>query len=208
MSSMGEPKTPRRAGDDLDSMVVGTAERDRALATLHRAFASDPVVRWVLPDADRYDSFYPRIVVALGGAAFDHRTAIATPDLNAVALWLGPGVEADGATIDALVHDAASPSRHATLDRFFDQADAFHPHANHWYLPLIGVDPQGQGRGLGSSLVASGLKAPDREGLPCYLEATSARSRDFYAGFGFIELGVIQDGDSPPMWPMLRSPRV
>ena len=206
MSSTGQPEPLGRAGADFGPIVVGTAERDRALATLHRAVAADPVVRWVLPDPGRYDSYYPRIVVALGGPAIEHRTAIATPDLSAVALWLGPGVEADGATIEELVHEAASPTRYATLDRFFDQAERFHPHVIHWYLPLIGVDPPAQGRGLGSTLVTGGLEAADRDGLPSYLEATSARSRDLYAHFGFAELGVIQAGDSPPMWPMYRPP--
>jgi hypothetical protein len=38
--------------------------------------------------------------------------------------------------------------------------------------------------------------------------ATSERSRDLYARHGFEVLGVIQAGVSPPMWPMLRQPRV
>jgi GNAT superfamily N-acetyltransferase len=87
------------------------------------------------------------------------------------------------------------------------QMDSVHPSFPLWYLPLTGVDPPAQGRGLGSSLLRHGLEAPDREGLPAYLEATSPRSRDLYARHGFEAIGVVQQGGSPPMWPMPRQPR-
>ena len=39
------------------------------------------------------------------------------------------------------------------------------------------------------------------------LEATSDRSRDLYAHYGFEVTGTIQVADSPPMFPMLRKAR-
>ena len=47
-----------------------------------------------------------------------------------------------------------------------------HPTFDHWYLPLAGVDPPAQGRGLGSVLLRHALEICDRGGLPAYLEAT------------------------------------
>lgn len=47
----------------------------------------------------------------------------------------------------------------------------------------------------------------DTEGGPVYLEATSERNRALYARYGVEDLGVIQSGSSPPMWPMVRAPR-
>jgi len=68
------------------------------------------------------------------------------------------------------------------------------------------VDPLLQGRGIGSELLRAGLDRCDEQQLPAYLEATSPGSRGLYARHGFEELGVIQNGAMPPMWPMLRRP--
>ena len=82
-----------------------------------------------------------------------------------------------------------------------------HPTADHWYLPIIGVDPIAQGQGMGSALLADRLATCDADGLPAYLEATSERSRALYARHGFEIVEEIQFGASPPIWAMLREPR-
>jgi ribosomal protein S18 acetylase RimI-like enzyme len=40
----------------------------------------------------------------------------------------------------------------------FEQMDAYHPREVHWHLPLIGVDPAHQGRGIGSALPLLGRR--------------------------------------------------
>jgi ribosomal protein S18 acetylase RimI-like enzyme len=104
---------------------------------------------------------------------------------------------------------AETVGEHLMLDLggFTEQMAAFHPHEPHWYLPLIGVDPAYQGRGLGSVLMAHGLTVSDKAGLPAYLEATSEGSRRLYERHGFVTLGEIQSGASPAIWPMRREPR-
>ena len=88
----------------------------------------------------------------------------------------------------------------------FEQMGELHPHVDHWYLPLIGVDLVAQGRGLGSALLRHALASCDSDGLAAYLEATNPRNRDLYARHGFNVVGVIQAGSSPPIWAMLREP--
>jgi ribosomal protein S18 acetylase RimI-like enzyme len=90
---------------------------------------------------------------------------------------------------------------------FMGQMDEFHPTEPHWYLPLIGVDVIKRGRGYGSALLRHALERCDRDHLPAYLDATSPLSKPLYERYGFEELGVIQAGSSPPMWPMQRRPR-
>ena len=89
----------------------------------------------------------------------------------------------------------------------FEQMDAYHPREAHWHLPLIGVDPAHQGKGVGSALLRHVLNACDGQKLPAYLEATSARNVALYERHGFDALGRIQVADSPPVVPMLRKPR-
>lgn len=186
--------------------VVPPAERHRAIATMLIAFVGDPVVRWALPDPDAYATTWPAFCEPFAGASFEHGTAYALDGYAAVALWLPPGVHADGAAMERLIREAAGDSVLRDLDGFFAQMGEAHPKFDHWYLPLMGVDPMAQGRGLGTALLRHALARCDSDGLPAYLEATSPRNRDLYMRHGFEEIGVIQQGGSPPMWPMLRQP--
>lgn len=187
--------------------VIKSVDRHHATSTLVLAFASDPVVRWLLVDPHVYATYWPRIVDAFAGRAFEHGTAHAVADFAAVALWLPPGVGFDDGALSAVIDESAADSARPDLDGFFGQMAESHPSFDHWYLPLAGVDPPAQGRGLGSTLIRHALERSDQDGVPAYLEATAPRNRDLYARHGFEEVGVIQQGESPPMWPMLRQPR-
>ena len=89
---------------------------------------------------------------------------------------------------------------------FMGQVEEFHPTDPHWYLPIIGVDVTKQGQGYGSALLRHALERCDRDRLPAYLEASSPLNKSLYERHGFEALGVIQEGSSPPLWPMQRSP--
>ena len=43
----------------------------------------------------------------------------------------------------------------------------------HWYLAIMGVAPEWQGRGLGTALMSPALEALDAAGTPAYLEAST-----------------------------------
>jgi len=77
----------------------------------------------------------------------------------------------------------------------------------HWYLPLIGVDPPRQGKGLGGRLMERALARADADRVPCYLENTKERNLPFYQKSGFeviVEAKVADDG--PTVWTMKREP--
>ena len=77
----------------------------------------------------------------------------------------------------------------------------------HWYLPLIGVDPSRQGKGLGGDLMQVALARADADRVPCYLENTKERNLPFYTKHGFeviVEINVPSRG--PTIWTMKREP--
>jgi GNAT superfamily N-acetyltransferase len=189
------------------SGVTPTTDEDRAIATLTIAFSSDPVARWFLPDADRYLRYWPPFVTAFAGNAFAADTADSNGDCAGVALWLPPDVGPDDEAMAAIAADAVPESDHEEVFGVLEQMGEYHPAERHWYLPVMGVDVAKQGGGLGSALLRHAADRCDRDGLPAYLEATNPRNKRLYAAHGFEELGVIQTGGSPPIWPMLRKPR-
>jgi GNAT superfamily N-acetyltransferase len=184
--------------------VSPATDEDRAVATITMAFSNDPVARWVCRDANRYLTYWPRFVKAAGGAAFAQGTADAVDDFGGVALWLPPGVGPDEETMGALAAEAVPAAEQEEVFGFMEQMGGFHPTEPHWYLPLIGVDVTKEGRGYGTAPLRHALDRCDRDRLPAYLEATSPRNKALYERHGFEELGVIQAGSSPPMWPMQR----
>jgi GNAT superfamily N-acetyltransferase len=182
------------------------ADKDRAVATLELAFAADPVVRWFWPDPAVYRATFASFVVAIAGGAFERGTALYLDDVRGVALWLPPGLGADDDALARIMLESVDPGILTDLSTFADLVREHHPDGDHWYLPVTGVDPFVQGKGLGSALLRHALVTCDRDGLPAYLEASTVRSRQLYERFGFRVHGIIQVGSSPSVWPMLRDP--
>jgi len=97
-------------------------------------------------------------------------------------------------------------SRQNDLFEVIQQMGHHHPSGPHWYLPLVGVEPLHQSRGLGATVLRPVLQRCDRERLPAYLESTNPRNIPFYESLGFERVGVIQAGASPEIVPMIRQP--
>jgi ribosomal protein S18 acetylase RimI-like enzyme len=189
-----------------DTNVSPATDEDRALATITMAFSNDPVARWFLPDANSYLTYFPQVLRAFGGAAFANGTAHAIEDYSGAALWLPPGVAPDEEAIGPVMDEGVDPDMQEEAFGFMERMGEYHLTEPHWYLPFIGVDVTKQGRGYGSAQVRFALERCDANGTPAYLEATSPAGKKLYERHGFKELGVIQVGSSPPLWPMQRNP--
>jgi ribosomal protein S18 acetylase RimI-like enzyme len=194
----------------MTSIAVRSASRDEentvsALITL--AFASDPMARWSLRDAQVYLAVMPELIRAFGAAAYDSDSAYVSDDFGGAAMWLPPGVEPDIETLDRLVRENADPAILTDVEAIFDAMAHYHPEIPHWYLPLIGTDPLRQGEGIGGALMRHALARCDRDGVAAYLESSNPRNIPLYQRHGFEILGTIQFGSSPVLTPMLRPPR-
>jgi GNAT superfamily N-acetyltransferase len=184
-----------------------SADAAAGIDTIVLAFAADPVARWTWPQPRQYLASMPNLARAFGGNAFAHGSAYRTEDLAGVALWLPPGVQPDHEGLGETIRRSVAPPLLDDVVAMFERMAAYHPSEPHWYLPLIGVDPTRQGKGLGDALMAHALERCDRDGAPAYLESTNPRNVSLYRRHGFEALGTIQVGSSPPMTPMLRPAR-
>lgn len=180
--------------------------RQPAIRILTLAFADDPIIRWIWPDAERFLQHYPEAAALLGEGAFAAGTADRAPGDTGAALWVPPNTPDDPEAAADLLARSVDPKRHDEVFGFLGQTQEHHPTEPHWYLPFIGVDPHHQGRGVGSGLLRSALARVDAGGLGAYLEASSERNRALYERHGFVVRAEIRSATSPPLWPMWREP--
>ncbi len=118
-----------------------------------------------------------------------------------------PQVEPDEEALGALFQRTVPEDLQDDVFALLEQMGRYHPSEPHWYLPLMGVDPRHQGKGLGSALMRHALVPCDRDQTLAYLESTNPKNIPLYERHGFELLGTIQAGSSPPLFPMLRRPR-
>lgn len=182
--------------------------------TLGRAFADDPVVKWLAkPGAERYARTGPNAFEAMLRVTYMPKAEVyMTADGQAAVVWVPPDKWKAPAshTLRLLPpYLRLSGSRVGRLLKLVTAMEKRHAQAEepHWYIPFIGTDPAAQGKGFGSALLAHVLARADAEGRPAYLEATSPRNKLLYHRHGFEELDELRAGDCPPLTVMWRKPR-
>ncbi|MFE3602412.1 GNAT family N-acetyltransferase [Streptomyces sp. NPDC059096] len=177
---------------------------------LEDAFEADPVTRWVFPEEDSRRKLSGLFFGVFADVALAEGWVDLLEDGTAMALWLHveAGLPEEEDRTPALMREVSDPDNERT-ELVGRLTGAVHPHDRaHAYLLMIAVSPERQGRGVGRALIESVLERCDRDGVPAYLEASSARSRRLYERLGFDFTGTTVDlPDGPHMWPMWREPR-
>ena len=168
-------------------------------------FASDALLRWIFPDASKYLKSFDLWMEEFSKIAFANNLVYIEENFYGSALWHPPGAKFDESVLEPTF--AAIPEeRIEVVARFFEEFEKYHPE-DAWYLPFIAVDPAQQRRGIGSFLLKEALKMIDEKGNRAYLEASNETNKALYERHGFIEVGRVQFGDSPPAFPMIRDAR-
>ena len=75
---------------------------------------------------------------------------------------------------------------------------AGHPLEPHYYLMVLGVDPDTQSSGIGSALITPVLEKAAIQGVGCYLTTATADNVGWYSRFGFE---VTEEFNPTPTWP-------
>jgi len=187
--------------------TIAKDEKAKALDVFTLAFVDDPMLRWIFADGSVYLKNLGAAQFALGGRALEHATGHALDDFSAATFWLPPGIGPDEEEMGALIAGNVPEEKQADLVGVVEQMASYHPDEPHWYLAVLGVDANRQGKGLGSLLMKHALARIDAEGATAYLESSNPRNVPFYERHGFEVIGRIQSGASPAVTPMLRRPR-
>ena len=183
-------------------------DRLRALSTLALAFSSDSLLRWMLPSSDSYLANIIKIFDVFAGNSIDGETCLITSSFEGAAMWLAPGVEADEDAVSDTFARIFSPEFLPRVNEILATMESYHPHDdNCWYLPLIGVDPGHQNKGVGAALMKHMTEKLDNESAMAYLESSNQKNISLYLRHGFEVIGEIQIYDSPIVTPMIRKCR-
>ena len=185
------------------------ADRDAAVATLARAFADDPALSWIFPDAEDRLRRLPRLFRLIFDEDADGMRLLGA-DGAAVTLWRAPGHPAVGTwpmlrSAIPMIHALGFSTRRALA--VAAATEAHHPARRFWYLHFAAVDPAHQGKGLGTGMIRAGLKRVAGSALPAYLETATERNLSIYQALGFevIDEWRVPHG-GPLFWSMLRQP--
>jgi ribosomal protein S18 acetylase RimI-like enzyme len=179
---------------------------------LARAFLDDPVASWAWrPDRLRLGALERFQAVRLRQLLADEEVWT-TDELTCAALWAPPGrwhstLRETAELVPSFLHPRLL-MRMPMVALGWEKLERAHPHKPpHLYLALLGTEPEAQGRGLGSAVLAPVLEQCDSDGVGAYLESSKERNIDFYARHGFRVLDEIHLLRGPTMWKMWRDPR-
>jgi ribosomal protein S18 acetylase RimI-like enzyme len=182
--------------------------------TLARAFSTDPVVDYfVRADAQRDRAMATWFDFATKRFGLPGRETWMSEDARAVALWLPPPQAALNMSFVEEVQSlpvflsVVGLGRIGRMQRLRAAFDANHPKAPHWYLFFLAVDPDSQGQGLGSAILAATLKPIDAARADAYLEASSEKNVPLYLKHGFQVVSEFRpEPTGPCIWGMWRKP--
>jgi GNAT superfamily N-acetyltransferase len=191
------------------------ADEREAVASLTAAFVEYPLLVLLCPDAKRR----PRVTEAF--CQFLFRSAVAcdgafgTADRHAIVCSWPLGSEwpswwrtlRTGGLSMAWRMGWRATRLLSRLEREFDAARLTHVPGSHCYVPLLGVRPESQGKGLSRAVMQPVFEAADRDRVPVYLETVPEANVAIYKRLGFELRGNRELTGGLANWELVRAPR-
>jgi ribosomal protein S18 acetylase RimI-like enzyme len=193
--------------------LAGSADVDRVVEVLAGAFNSDPLWGWAFPDPQRRREQHRQLWQLCVEAAMRFPSVWLAAGGTAASVWIPPGESefsaAEEARFEPLVNELLGDQAWRAFEAFA-LLEQVHPHDQpHYYLSLLGTDPQQRGHGHGLGLLADNLVRIDEEGMPAYLEASNPANVELYRRYGFEVVNSVQPSDGAPevatMWREARA---
>jgi len=200
---------------DLNNLVrLNKAQVKPAAEMLARAFQNYPLLQYYFPDElerKKIASYFVSVAV-FSGIRYGEIYAT-SPNLEGVAIWFPSGNYP--VTIWKLVRSVPlsvifgfgryGGGRMRQLGEYVDAVHQRLAPFGHWFLQVIGVDPQFQGKGYAGKLLRPMLARIDQEHLPCYLDTQNEKNVSIYQHYGFkVVEEVTIPGTEISHWAMLR----
>jgi len=204
---------------EVDRMQA--TEEPAVIAALARAFYDDPLFGFFVPNLLKQ---MKSLTSFMNSGVKDARpfgdvwVARADDKVAGAAVWLPPGAYPRNTRREMLTYIRTLPTLAYTGKRIgramalLAAVDKEHHelrelHGPHYYLAILGTDPEFQRSGAGTTVLAPVLERCDAEGLPAYLETQKEANIAYYARHRFELVQKLEVTDCPPIWTLLRQPR-
>jgi GNAT superfamily N-acetyltransferase len=185
-----------------------TGERKLAVETLALAFAQDPALAWIMPEATARRRRLPRFFDWLFGDHLRHGLILTAPQREVVTFWRLPG--------KVHHHDPLTPAELWRMLAIFGpnilRAERAGRHISahvprgeeRLYLRYVGVRPEAQGKGWGGRAIRAGIAEANRRGVGVCLETATPENVVIYRRMGFDVIDDWRVPGGPRFWTMVR----
>lgn len=200
----------------IDVRRATPADISELAAMLARAFARDPFYVFLAGDAPERNQRMRDGWSGLLRHASNHLSHTYTTDDHAgVAIWHPPGYTGAGFVdslrlLPSVSRLAGGWRRLRSVSRAvaaLEERRQRHTRGPHFYLSVLGVEPERQGAGLGTALMRPALQLADNAGVPAYVETATGRNVLLYERVGFdVVEELTLPGTDIHGWLMLRQP--
>ena len=205
------------SSDLRDLVQLNKSDIKPAVEVLALAFQNYQLLEYGFPDEserEKMASYYVQFVLSYG---VRYGEVYATsPNLEGIAVWITSDYfpmtfRRIIRSVPLSIMSRFSREGGSKLKHPGDYIEAMHKRLapfKHWFLLIIGVAPQFQGKGFASKLIRPMLARIDEQGLPCYTETMDEKNVRLYEHFGFrvIEKFAIPETELTT-WAMLREVR-
>jgi GNAT superfamily N-acetyltransferase len=200
---------------EQDNIIRLTGRDAKAAAgTVARAFLNYPVSVFFMPDEAKRRKKQPAIFARLIRAAAVNGEVYATSrKMEGVAVWFTPDSKqsswwqrlCNGLLISSFFMNKKQKASQRAFEQYSNSVRKRVLPARYWYLQILGVAPEQQGKGFSGRLLRPMLARAEREGLLVFLETQLPKNVELYKHFGFrvVEEGTIP-GSNVHSWAMVK----
>jgi GNAT superfamily N-acetyltransferase len=194
--------------------IAGKSDVRPVAGMLARAFHDDPMIQWVLPDAELRTRAVSRMFAAMARYHYLSTGVVEVAemagDVAAAALWAPPDRWRESPLETLRMMPGLLWGLRGRISAFksiLDATEHIHPEEPHWYLAVIGSDPKFRAKGFAHALIRRRLEHCDATNTAVYLEATNADNVPYYERFGFkVTREFAAPHGCPQLYAMWRSP--
>ena len=178
-------------------------------ASLVRAFAREPFHQWMVPDADMWIKKAPKYFTSYIKMIRRDGYADTVDGGHGSALWLSPDKPGGGMLSRFQVPFVLwrlAGSKFNDVWNVIPLIDRHRPQDPHWYLDILGVDPDHASTGIGSALITHGLKRCYESGKLVFLDTLMEGNARFFEKHGFDVTASFTLPSCLAIWTMVRQP--
>jgi hypothetical protein len=185
--------------------------REEMVNVISRAFDRDPVFNWIVKQDHRREERIRHIIETSLKIVLPFAEVYTTKEKKGFALWVPPYHHRPSAAqtfnLMKMFVQTSGPRRLMEMLHLFRSLQNQYPEEPFCHLLYLAVDPEDQGKGMGTSLLLPVLAECSTNNILAYLENSNENNLSLYQKSGFCSFNEWQlPKNGPTIWFMKRDP--